>query len=167
MDTTATNDASPSDATIEQAARRGARAAKLGQTARCASCGTDDLVILQQATLTLCPECRLRLQGKSATELHHIAGRHNDPTTVSVPANVHGALTDRQHDWPPATLRNPEGSPLRYFAAWIRGLLDHLRHALAKADLLVAFLERLDDALTNAHGTRWWLALGLDGALPA
>ncbi len=143
----------------------------------CQLCGEDDLRCLRQVVLqvptegtittTLCAGCHVQLQGKRPTERHHPAGRANDPVTVAIPANDHAILTDRQHDWPVDTWRNPDGSPLLKAAACLRGWLDVLRELLERTvGWIPAFLERLDEVLRQHVGPRWWEMLAMEGATP-
>ncbi|MBN2113690.1 MAG: hypothetical protein JW785_06135 [Acidimicrobiia bacterium] len=113
----------------------------------------------------LCYEHRAELAGRSWVEAHHVAGRHNDPTVVMVPANEHRLLNDRQRDWPQATLRNPGGSPLLRGAATLRGWLDVLWLILTRLVAWIpAALEELDRLLTETVGSRWWERLGWNPA---
>lgn len=113
----------------------------------------------------LCTEHQCKEQGKPPVQKHHPSGQHNDPAfTVSIPANDHAILTDRQKDWPIDTLRNPHGSPLRKAAAAVRGFLDVLRLIIARIFGWVPdFLESLDNKLTTHIGPEWWNTLGYGG----
>ena len=111
-----------------------------------------------------CAECQARLQGRRPVEDHHPAGRANDPFTAPFWANDHDILTDRQHGWSAATLRNPDGSPLLKAAAAIRGWLDVLRLIVERTvGWIPPFLEWLDAALRGSVGDRWWETLGWEG----
>lgn len=111
----------------------------------------------------LCCEHRADEQGRTWTEAHHPPGRRNDPATVPLPANDHGAVSAEQALWPRETLRNPQESPLVRAAAWIRGFLVIaqvlIERYLAK---IPPALERLDALLTAKDGPVWWEQLGWD-----
>ena len=86
---------------------------------------------------------------------------------MPIPANDHAVLTDRQHDWPAATLRNLDGSPLLVAAAALRGWLDVLRLLIERTvGWIPDALERLDDALRKHLGPGWWDAVGWEGGRP-
>jgi hypothetical protein len=111
----------------------------------------------------LCSEHDADAQGRSWIEDHHIAGRHNDPTKVSLPANEHSAVTARQGLWDRDTLRNQNGSPLLRMAAWIRGWVEVMRVMIDRSiGRIPAGLEKLDVLLTDRLGSGWWEALGWD-----
>jgi hypothetical protein len=74
-----------------------------------------------------------------------------------MPANDHSAASDPQLDWPLATLRNPDGSPLLRAAASVRAWLDVLRIIIERtAGEVPALLEALDAWLRQLVGERWW-----------
>ena len=159
-------------------AREGSKRDRLGQYARCDHCDQEtDPRCLRQVELAkpgdgaiavvLCAGCHLRLQGKPLEEDHHPAGRANDAFTVPIPANDHAVLSDLQHDWPTATLRNPDGSPLLAAAAALRGWLDVLRLLIERTvGWIPDALERLDDALREYVGPGWWGTVGWEGGRP-
>lgn len=157
-------------------AREGNKRSRLGQYAHCQLCHEEDPRCLRQIELgargeeriagTLCAGCHVQLQGKPPTEQHHPSARSNDTFTVSVPANEHAILTDWQHDWPVATLRNPDGSPLLAAAAALRGWLDLLRLIVERTvGWIPGFLEWLDGVLRSQVADRWWETLGWEGEL--
>jgi hypothetical protein len=124
---------------------------------------TDPFALTGAAPNLVCREHLADELGRSWTEAHHPAGQHNDPFTVPVPADDHGALSERQALWPRDTLRNPDASPLLRMAAWLRGWLDVLRVIIDRTIARIpAGLERLDQLLTEAIGPEWWNALGWD-----
>jgi hypothetical protein len=59
-------------------------------------------------------------------ERHHIAGENNNRLTISIPANLHRVLSERQYDWPQRMLENPEGNSLIEIAGMLQGLIDVL-----------------------------------------
>ncbi len=130
----------------------------LGDCNRCESCGEIDPRCLSRVDgEARCYACQQEQAGKSAVENHHIAGQHNSPETVPVPANDHRVLSDRQINWPDKTLRNPEGSPLLMAAAVIRGWLDVLRLIIERtAGWIPAFLEQVDAWLSEHLGHGYW-----------
>ena len=130
---------------------------------RCSDCGEKEPAALTgTAPDILCYEDRIRVDGKSAIEDHHFAGRNNDELTVSIPGNEHRILSDMQKDWPEKTLRNPNSSPLRKAAATIRGWLDILLLLIKRIlGWIPPFLEALDDKLTDRIGEQWWVELSL------
>lgn len=65
------------------------------------------------------------------TELHHLAGRHNDEgLIVVVDANLHRLLTDAQRFWPPGVLENRQGFPTIALTAIALGVCDAIEHGL-------------------------------------
>jgi len=145
---------------LNRVKRETAKRARLGQQAKCASCGANDLRVLQSATIVLCAECRLLRQSKQATERHHPAGRHNDPAAFGLPANDHATLSDAQYDWPPETLRNPHQDPLRRMAAWLRFFIDVFRHLADCAGEWAEMLESASDRLVAVDGVAWFNQTG-------
>jgi hypothetical protein len=147
------------------AERREQRLRALGtRSPRCSVAGcdeTDPFALTGVDPDILCREHLTDTQGRSWTEEHHPAGQYNDPTTVSAPANDHGALSEYQALWPRDTLRNPDASPLVRAAAWIRGWLDLVRLMIDRAvGRIPAALEDLDALLTSFIGPGWWDTLG-------
>ncbi len=153
--------------TLAALAREHRKQERFGEEAACQLCRETDLPALRQIqlthpsdgslTVTLCAGCHVQLQGKRSTEDHHPAGRANDPFTVPIPATEHAILSDWQYDWPRATWRNPDGSPLLRAAAALRGWLDMLRLLLERTvGWIPAFLEQLDAVLRQHLGQRWW-----------
>lgn len=55
---------------------------------------------------------------------HHIAGENNSPLTISIPANLHRLLSERQYDWPRRMLENPDGDLLIEVAGMVQGFID-------------------------------------------
>ena len=148
---------------IKRDARHARRQRTFGPDARC-SCGeTDSRCLVETESGIRCYGCRTRDAGRSDTEQHHVAGRHNLGTTVPVPNNDHRILSDLQQDWPESTLRNPDGSPLLQAAAAIRGWLDVLVLILERAvGWIPRFLEALDAWLCTRIGGVWWADFMMD-----
>jgi hypothetical protein len=125
---------------------------------RCKSCGQSKVAALTGTEPNIiCYECQAKNFGRSPIEKHHIAGRSNDSFTVSIPANDHRVLSDRQIDWPLETLRNPNGDPVLKVSATIRGWSDIL-HEIIEHILgwIPEFLEALAAFLVEKLGNRWW-----------
>lgn len=137
-------------------ARHARRQRTLGPDASC-SCGeADPRCLVETGSGVQCYGCRARTTARPATERHHVAGRHNLADTVPVPNNDHRILSDLQQDWPAATLRNPDGSPLLQAAAAIRGWMDVLVLILERAvGWMPHFLEALDVWLCARLGPEW------------
>jgi hypothetical protein len=93
-----------------------------------------------------------------------VAGRANHGLTIPIPVNDHrSVLSNAQHEWPQRTLKNPDRSPLLAAAACIRGLIDTIKYLLDELILWIAtFLEKLDAALTEYFGRRWWTQFGFE-----
>jgi len=115
-----------------------------------------------------CYECLSKQEGKATVEDHHVAGRANDPGTITVPANDHRAeLNTPQYDWPKKTLQNSEGSPLLARAGCIRGYVDTNDYLIRKYVLPdPEFYELLDAFLTDKFGPRWWTNTELEKFVP-
>jgi hypothetical protein len=137
------------------------------RTPECTKCGeSDPSALTGVAPEIICYECQAKASNRSPIERHHPAGRNNDPFTVPIPGNDHRILSDLQNDWPPETLRNPTGSPLRKAAATMRGFLDTLRLLIERLfGWIPDFLETLDAKLTEYFGASWWVALGLSAEI--
>ena len=124
--------------------RKTKAARRAGENARC-TCGEQNPHALITGKKTkVCFECKNRSDGKGTTEKHHIAGKANSPITISIPLNVHRALSMDQLDWPTETLRNPSGNQLLKIAGSIRGFIDthdHLVNTLLRP--LPELLEKL------------------------
>jgi hypothetical protein len=148
---------SPNDDELED--RREQRLRALGtRSPRCSVAGcaeTDPFALTGVAPTILCREHLADALGHDWTEEHHPPGQHNDPSTVPVPANDHGMLSELQALWPRDTLRNPDASPLVRAAAWLRAWLDMLRLIIDRAvGRIPAALEDLDTLLTKFIGQR-------------
>jgi hypothetical protein len=145
-----------------------ARLRQLGtRTPRCRVAGClegDPEALTGVAPNLLCYEHLQDAMGRPWTERHHFAGQHNDPVAADIPGNDHRILTGaQQQEWPRATLRNSDGSPLLRAAALIRGWLDVLRLVILRGlGWVPPFLEWLDDALNDYIGPHWWQMLGYD-----
>jgi hypothetical protein len=63
---------------------------------------------------------------------HHIAGKNNSPLTISIPANLHRVLSERQYGWPKQMLENPDGDSLIEIAGIVQGFIDLLDCLLEK-----------------------------------
>lgn len=111
----------------------------------------------------ICAECNRKSLGQKTTDKHHVAGKANDPITISVPVNDHRArLSADQMDWPKETRENPDGSPLLAAAAGIRGFVDTVEYLLEKLLLRhAAILEETDAYLVRTLGRKWWLKTDL------
>ncbi len=141
---------------IKTDARHARRHRALPKEARC-RCGEDDLRCLIPASdRVTCYACQAATAGRSDTEHHHFAGRHNLDTTVPIPNNEHRILSDRQQDWPTGTVRNPDRSPLLQAAGAIRGWMDILVLILERViGWIPDFLEALDAWLCDRLGPEW------------
>jgi hypothetical protein len=144
------------DNVIRRDARHARRQRALGPDAVCA-CGEKDLrCLLETDEGVQCYACRSLHAGRSGTERHHVAGRHNLAETVPIPNNEHRILSDMQQDWPMGTLRNQDGSPLLQVAAAIRGWIDILELILERTiGWIPCFLEVLDAWLCRMLGPAW------------
>lgn len=103
-----------------------------------------------------CYEHELLRLSRPWLEAHHPAGQHNDPRTVVVPGNDHRILSELQYRWPRETLRNPDGSPLLWAAALVRGWEDVLYVVVVLVAGVPLLLEQLDEWLRGRVGERWW-----------
>lgn len=111
--------------------RRIARESLFRPEACCSRCGWDDpTALVEGSEPLLCYECYTG----TGWELHHIAGRANNPHLVyEVPGNIHRLLSDRQYDWP-AEVRHtlhcvrgqaPRGLKLLAIIAGLLGMADY------------------------------------------
>jgi hypothetical protein len=142
---------------IRRISRHARRAGKFPTDSKCASCPeTDPIVLVEGSDPLRCYECQARGAGKSGVEADHFAGAANSPVTLRIPANVHRRRSDRQYDWPRATLENRDGNPLLKIAAMVRGWLDYLQIIVDVLDVVPAALVALNASLVNGQGARWW-----------
>jgi len=147
---------------IRKAVRGEKRARTLGEDPRCGICGETALAALVTTDGGIrCYECHCLEQGKATVEQHHPFGRANDPSTVAIPGNMHRPLSESQRDWPAEARQNPERDPLRWIAAGLYGLHDHLAWWLDWLQRLATWFLQLAEALRAQHGPQWWEALGI------
>ena len=85
----------------------------------------------------MCLRCYALKRGTKETEAHHLGAEANSPVTVEMPITDHRTLSEAQHEWPPKTMQNLDGSPLLAIAGTLRGIADFI------SDLIVAFINRL------------------------
>lgn len=106
----------------------------------------------------ICAACKRIETGQTTDDDHHSAGEANSKATIPVFVNDHRAvLSVAQYDWPPETLKNPNGNPLLRASASIRGFTD--THYYLTENLLLwnpGFLEKLNAFLTEKFGPKWW-----------
>lgn len=147
---------------IRKAVRGEKRTRTLGKDPRCLICGeTTQAALVTTADGIRCYECHCQERGKATVEAHHHLGRAIDPSTVTIPGNIHRALSDSQCDWPSDARQNPERDPLRWIAAGLYGLHDHLAWWLDWLQRLATWSLELADALRTRHGVQWWETLGI------
>lgn len=115
-----------------------------------------------------CVECERKKKDRKTTDNHHVAGKANDPITISVPVNDHRArLSVDQMDWPKEARENPDGSPLLAAAGAIRGFVDTVVYLLENLLLKHAdILEKVDAYLVRTLGRKWWLKTNLKQFAP-
>jgi hypothetical protein len=125
---------------------------------KCA-CGETRPEAFAKGKSKVCARCKRKRRGHARRDKHHVAGKANDPTTVSIDVNDHRArLTQDQLDWPKETRINPDGSPLLAAAGAIRGFIDTVMYLLEKLLLRHAeILEGIDAYLVRTLGRKWWL----------
>jgi hypothetical protein len=144
---------------IRKAVRGEKRARTLGENPRCGTCGeTTQAALVTTDDGIRCYECHCQDQGKATTEAHHHLGRAIDPSTVAIPGNIHRALSESQRDRPKDARQNPERDPLRWIAAGLSGLHDHLAWWLDWLTRLATWFLQLAEAL---RAQQWWEALGI------
>ena len=143
---------------IKAAARQARAQRRVGEGAICACGEARPEALITGRKKTICFTCDALQRGKSLLEAHHVAGRANSPVTFEVPINDHRAdLSVAQYDWPIATLRNLEGSPLLAASARIRGFIDMLLYLIRSLlEALPDELEAYDAQLRERLGPRWW-----------
>lgn len=111
------------DTELARETRKQRRLERLGTNSpRCGTCGESD-----DRTL----------------ELHHVAGRKDDPATVIICRNCHRKVTDEQKDHPECA--NPADPMLQAIGLFMLGLADLLRLAIEK---LTAFGHQLIERAT-------------------
>ena len=154
---------------IKAAARRAKGQRRVGHSACCTQCGEKrPEALIPRTRPRLCEECHRRRRGMKTTDHHHVAGKANSPITIEVPANMHRAvLSPAQYEWPPKTLENTDGSPIRRAAAALHGACDLITDLIVGLIALCAqFLETLDVILLQWLGPAWWIGTSVDGWAP-
>jgi hypothetical protein len=127
--------------------RRAVASRRVGENARCGCGETETFALIEGRKPATCVECDRLKRGESIMDRHHTAGRNNSPLTISIPANLHRILSERQYDWPKRMLENPDGDPLIKIAAMVQGFID-LQDCLLERCLrpIPAMLLRIADA---------------------
>jgi hypothetical protein len=130
--------------------RRAAAARRVGEDERCGCGETETFALIEGRRPATCVECDRLKRGKSIMDRHHIAGKNNNPLTISIPANLHRVLSERQYDWPKRMLENPKGNLLIETAGMLQGFID-LQDCLLDRGLrpILAKLVRIADAQTQ------------------
>src|SRR5215469_692378 len=103
--------------------RRAVASRRVGESARCGCGETEAFALIGGRSPATCVECHRKEKGISTMDRHHIAGENNSPLTISIPANFHRVLSERQHDWPKRMLENPDRDPLIETAAMLQGFI--------------------------------------------
>jgi hypothetical protein len=145
---------------IKAATRRSKVERRLGEAKSCTQCGESKAeALVARSRPRLCQECYSARRGVKKTEAHHVAGKANSPVTIEVPANVHrGVLSVSQYEWPPMTLRNPDGNPILRMAGAVRGAKDVITDLVAGfLDACAHGLELLADVIREKLGDAWWV----------
>lgn len=148
--------------------RQAISARRIGEGNKCA-CGEDrPEALIGGSDPLICAACDRRKKGRRKTDDHHIAGRANNPMTISIPVNDHRAeLSTAQYDWPRRTLQNPDRSPILSAAAHIRGFTDLIVYLLKLCLLWIAdMLELLDTIFERKLGKKWWKDTKLESFEP-
>lgn len=116
----------------------------------------------------ICASCKRKHKGQATTDRHHVAGKANDATTISVDVNDHRAeLNVAQQDWEKPLLENPDGCPVVAVAARIRGFADTLIHLLKKlVEWVPQMLVTLSSFLKEELGSNWWVGTRLEPFAP-
>ena len=141
---------------------------RVGEDSQCQCGETRPHALIPGSDPRICAVCQRSAAGKKPTDDHHIAGRANNPMTISVAANDHRAeLSVPQNAWPHETLENRDRSPLRSAAAHIRGFVDTVIYLMEKFLLWVAeMIELLDTYLGQKLGPKWWKSTKLNSFEP-
>jgi hypothetical protein len=130
--------------------RRAIASRRLGENARCGCGEAETFALIEGRKPATCFECDRLKKGESIMDRHHIAGRNNSPLTISIPANLHRILSERQHDWARRLLENPDGDSLIEIAGMVQGLIDLLDCLLERClRPIPAALLRIADAQTQ------------------
>ena len=143
-------------------------ARRVGAGVRC-TCGEDrPEALIAGSKPIICVACERAAKGRKTTDDHHLAGRANNSTTVSVPVNDHRAiLSVAQMEWPKSTLQNRDGSPLLAGAACLRGCVDTTVYVIERSlPWLAEMLEKLDQLLSTKLGPRWWANTEIEQFVP-
>jgi hypothetical protein len=106
--------------------RRAVASRRSGENARCGCGEAETFALIEGREPATCVECDRVKRGEGIMYRHHIAGRNNSPLTISIPANLHRLLSERQYDWPRRMLENPDGDLLIEIAGMVQGFIDLL-----------------------------------------
>jgi hypothetical protein len=152
---------------IKSGARKAKASRQVGQGAFCIDCGEQrSNMLVRRSRPRRCLRCYAIKHGRKPTEGHHLGAEANSPLIVELPVKDHRTVTEAQHEWPPQTLQNPDGSPLLALAGSLRGVADFI------GELITAFINRLAEAaedidawLREKYGL-WWKDGPFDGWQP-
>jgi hypothetical protein len=138
--------------------RKVVTARRVGVGKKCACGEGRPEALIPGSNPSVCAACQRRSFGSKERDDHHNFGASNSSLTMDVPVNDHRAdLSVAQQNWPPATLSNPDESPLLTGAAFIRGFIDTVVYLMKEFLLWVAdLLELLDTLLRGKLGEKWW-----------
>lgn len=120
----------------------------------CPDCGEPDPAAMTKHGA--CYACHLAATGKADVEAHHATGRKNGPETVTVPANLHRALSESQAVWPAVLKANPDRDPLVTVAQIVRAVADWSAWLSARCERISDWLLALALWLRGRLGDRWW-----------
>ncbi len=120
----------------------------------CPVCGEPNPAALTKHGV--CYACHLAASGKPDVEAHHPIGRKNGPETITVPANLHRALSEGQAVWPAALRTNPEHDPLVTIAQIVRAVADWAVWLAVRCERISDWLLALALWLRDRLGPHWW-----------
>ena len=135
----------------------------MGRRCVCLLCGENDQDALVQ--IAVCREDLAILRGSSPIENHHPEGKANGDEVVSLPANVHAAITALQSRWP-AALRSPSHDPLVRIARRELAMQNFLGWYLKACRRDPAWLLALALTQQDEQGPEWWLRTDLAALSP-
>jgi len=123
----------------------------------CPRCGEPNPAAITKAGI--CYACDLLARGRNQTEQHHPIGRKNGTETLTMPANMHRALSEAQATWPEPLRTNPEHDPLICIAQVIRAVADFSAWLAARGERISDWLLALSLWLRERIGLHWWMEM--------
>src|SRR4051794_17741422 len=85
---------------INSYARKATAARRIGPKKQCVCGEMRPEALITNSNPPICASCKRKNRGETTMDEHHVAGKSNNATTISVTVNDHRAcLSPAQYDW--------------------------------------------------------------------